>query len=64
MTLQEKIDKAAVPVILTLGLQGEPNLLDLRHPDADMPLDQADDHLIPGDTQVTVSTPKSVKIFL
>jgi hypothetical protein len=64
MTLQEKIDKAAVSVILALGLQGEPSLLDLRHPDADVPLDQADDHLIPGDTQLSVSAPKSVKIFL
>jgi hypothetical protein len=30
MTLQEKIDKAAVSVI---GVAGEPGLLDLRHPD-------------------------------
>jgi hypothetical protein len=39
-------------------LRCERGLLDLRHPDADMPLDQADDDLIPGDTQVTVSAPK------
>jgi hypothetical protein len=39
-------------------------LFDLRHPDADGPLGHADDDLIPGDTQVSVSAPKSVKIFL
>lgn len=37
----------------------------MRHPDAHVPLDQADDDFVPSDTQVrVVSVPKSVKILL